>query len=62
MQQGPRSPQSHEFNQVVDFLNTQLRENHQWPIASEYPTALSANNIHNMSISPKMKKLFHTPS
>ncbi len=57
MQQGPRSPQSHEFNQVVDFLNTQLRENHQWPIASEYPTALSANNIHNMSIITEDEKI-----
>lgn len=48
--EGPRSPESHELKQVVDFLNTNLRQDNQWTITSEYPTALSQNNIHNMSI------------
>lgn len=46
----PRTPQIHEFNQVVDFLNFQLREKSTWSISSEYPTALTSHNIHNMSI------------
>lgn len=48
--EGPRSPEAHEFNSVVDFLNAQLRQNQSWAIASEYPTALATSNIHNMSI------------
>ena len=48
--QGPRSPEAHEFSDVVEFLNQNLRLSNPWPISSEYPTALSANNIHNMSI------------
>lgn len=56
--QGPRSPESHELDLVVDFLNTNLRQdNNQWPISSEYPTALSANNIHNMSIIVEDEKI-----
>jgi predicted N-acetyltransferase YhbS len=45
-----RSPEQHEFNNVVDFLNTHLRENTAWDINTEYPTALTPSNIHNMSI------------
>ncbi len=48
--QKPRSPEKHEFYTVLEFLNTQLRENSNWPIHSEYPTAITPNNIHNMSI------------
>ncbi len=48
--QGPRSPETHELKMLVDFLNDNLRQNKSWPITSEYPTALSATNIHNMSI------------
>ncbi len=55
--QGPRSPESHEWTQVVDFLNVNLRQNNNWTIASEYPTALSANNIHNMSIITEDEKI-----
>jgi len=46
-----RSPEAHEFNDVVEFLDTQLRENNStWTIKAEYPTALTPSNIHNMSI------------
>jgi len=48
--QGPRTPEAHELTKLVEFLNSNLRENNSWPITSEYPTALSASNIHNMSI------------
>lgn len=55
--QGPRSPETHEWPQVVDFLNVNLRQNKSWTITSEYPTALSANNIHNMSIITEDEKI-----
>ena len=55
--QGPRSPAAHEFSEVVEFLNQNLRVSNPWPISSEYPTALSANNIHNMSIIVEDEKI-----
>lgn len=55
--QGPRSPETHEWTQVVDFLDTNLRQNNNWTIASEYPTAFSTNNIHNMSIITEDEKI-----
>jgi hypothetical protein len=55
--QGPRSPESHELTKLVEFLNDNLRQNNAWPISSEYPTALSANNIHNMSIITEDEKI-----
>lgn len=55
--QGPRSPETHEWTRVVDFLNDNLRQNKNWTITSEYPTALSANNIHNMSIITEDEKI-----
>ena len=55
--QGPRSPESHEWTQVVEFLNSNLRKNNNWTIASEYPTALTSNNIHNMSIIKEDEKI-----
>lgn len=53
----PRSPEAHEWSRVVDFLNAQLRQNNAWTIASEYPTAFSTNNIHNMSIITEDEKI-----
>ncbi len=55
--QGPRSPEAHELNRVVDFLNANLRQTNTWTIASEYPTAFSTNNIHNMSIVTEDEKI-----
>lgn len=55
--QGPRSPETHEWTQVVDFLNTHLRQNNNWTITSEYPTAFATNNIHNMSIITEDEKI-----
>lgn len=46
----PRAPEPHEFNQVVSFLNDYLRKDAAWSIATEYPSSISPNNIHNMSI------------
>ena len=55
--EGPRTPESHELHRVVEFLDTQLRQGNNWTIASEYPTALTPNNIHNMSIVTEDEKI-----
>lgn len=55
--QGPRSPETHELTQVVDFLNMHLRQNASWTIANEYPTAITPHNIHNMSIITEDEKI-----
>ena len=55
--QGPRSPESHELAQVVEFLNNNLRQNNSWTIASEYPTAFAPSNLHNMSIITEDEKI-----
>ncbi|MFZ3231297.1 MAG: GNAT family N-acetyltransferase [Pseudobdellovibrio sp.] len=55
--QGPRSPEANEFLTVVEFLNHNLRHDNAWTITSEYPTALSTNNIHNMSIITEDEKI-----
>jgi GNAT superfamily N-acetyltransferase len=48
--EGPRSPLESEFNLVLEFLNSELRPHHGWSLASEYPTALNPNNLHNIRI------------
>ncbi len=48
--QGPRSPEAHELDKLVQFLNKNLRQNTDWQINQEYPTALTSHNLHNMSI------------
>lgn len=53
----PRVPESREFEQVVSFLNDNLRKDADWSIAKEYPTSISPNNIHNMSIITEGQKI-----
>lgn len=48
--EGPRAPTDIEFPQVVEFLDQRLRNQVSWSIATEYPTALSKTNLHNMRI------------
>jgi predicted GNAT family N-acyltransferase len=48
--QGPRSPEAHELEKLVQFLDKNLRHDVDWKISQEYPTALTPNNLHNMSI------------
>ena len=48
--QRPRSPEAHELQRVVDFLNQNLRHDSTWTINQEYPTAITPQNMHNMSI------------
>ena len=47
---GPRSPNPQEFNTVLTFLNQNLRPKATWSIESEYPTAFSHTNLHNVRI------------
>lgn len=48
--EGPRIPQENELQAVLQFLDRSLRPDATWPISSEYPTALTKSNIHNMRI------------
>lgn len=48
--EGPRSPAESEWPQVLNFLNQSLRSASEWSIATEYPTALTPHNLHNMRI------------
>ncbi len=48
--EGPRSPAENELSSVLDFLNKKLRADSAWSIDTEYPTALTRSNLHNMRI------------
>lgn len=45
-----RAPTPEEYKGLVKFLDENLRPQNQWSIASEYPTALNQENIHNLRI------------
>lgn len=47
---GPRGLRESEFKSLVEFLNQNLRPGQNWSIQSEYPTALSINNLSNIRI------------
>lgn len=55
--EGPRSPRETELPHILDFLNNKLRSEAPWSIAAEYPTAFSAQNIHNMRIISEDEKV-----
>lgn len=55
--EGPRSPAELELPQVIDFLNSRLREGVAWSISAEYPTALTSSNLHNMRIITEDEKI-----
>lgn len=55
--EGPRSPAEGELPRVIDFLNSRLREGAEWSISAEYPTALTASNLHNMRIVTDSEKV-----
>lgn len=48
--EGPRSPSVNELPHVLSFLDQELRQDANWSIAAEYPTAFTPHNIHNMRI------------
>ena len=48
--EGPRSPAENELDSVVGFLNQNLRQQKNWSISDEYPTAICRSNLHNIRI------------
>lgn len=54
---GPRPPRETEYSQIMSFLQQELRPNHSWSLAKEYPTALSPSNIHNIRIITEDQKV-----
>ncbi len=48
--EGPRPLNESEWPNLVKFLTHSLRPEHQWSIETEYPTALSLQNRHNIRI------------
>lgn len=47
---GPRTPSANEWPVLMEFLDHSLRQNSDWSIEKEYPTALTPTNIHNIQI------------
>jgi len=47
---GPRAPQSVEFENLVEFLDEHLRSGLEWSIADEYPTTVTKQNLQNFRI------------
>lgn len=48
--EGPRPLFDHEFRDFVDFLSTNLRPDHSWNIAEEYPLAIHDTNLNNVRV------------
>jgi predicted GNAT family N-acyltransferase len=48
--EGPRAPALQEYPEVVSFLDNSLRPGATWSIVSEYPTALTQQNLNNIRI------------
>lgn len=48
--EGPRPLQENELQDVVGFLDKNLRTSHGWSIAEEYPLAIDSSNLQNFRI------------
>ena len=48
--EGPRAPSESEISQIFQFLDTNLRPDHNWSITSEYPTAFAPTNLENIRV------------
>ena len=48
--EGPRAPVPQEYSEVVSFLDSSLRPDSSWSIVTEYPTALTQQNLNNIRI------------
>lgn len=48
--EGPRPPHPAEWDEVLKFLDQNLRPQAEWSIGKEYPTALISDNINNLRI------------
>lgn len=48
--EGPRQPHESEWPHLINFLTRSLRSESPWSIETEYPTALSSQNRHNVRV------------
>lgn len=48
--EGPRAPKEQEYQEVLNFLDHNLRKDSPWSIAEEYPTAVNLRNLNNFRI------------
>lgn len=48
--EGPRPLFEHELPEFVRFLSTNLRPEHNWSIAEEYPLAIHDSNLNNVRV------------
>lgn len=48
--EGPRAPLQEEFNEVLNFLTSNLRQTQSWTLAEEYPLALNPSNLGNVRL------------
>lgn len=48
--EGPRQPLESEWPKLMQFLTSSLRPEHTWSIDTEYPTALTPQNRHNVRV------------
>lgn len=48
--EGPRAPREQELNEVIQFLDHNLRKDQSWSISQEYPLAIHPSNINNIRI------------
>ena len=48
--EGPRPPIGKEIDQLVEFLDKELRPNEQWSIKNEYPSVFENQNSGNIRI------------
>jgi len=55
--EGPRAPKTNEFGELVQFLDSNLRNQSQWSVADEYPTTLTLQNLHNLRIIKNEKEI-----
>ncbi|MCB0415429.1 MAG: GNAT family N-acetyltransferase [Bdellovibrionales bacterium] len=55
--EGPRSPYKEEQQEIIDFLDHNLRDHVDWSLKDEYPTVFENNNSYNVKIIKKDDKI-----
>lgn len=48
--EGPRPLHDHELDEFVCYLSEHLRPDFSWPIAAEYPQAITTSNLNNVRV------------
>lgn len=47
---GPRAPENHEAQDVIQFLDDHLRPENSWSVTEEYPTTFTPQNYQNLRV------------